>query len=97
MIYHLFLLYLYQENNKDMKSINYSFERSYRELSIKDAETVKNIIFNEIGMKSNTEFYLRKKNWKNIPVWCYKVICNAYQSVSYEGEIFDITEENSSE
>lgn len=76
-----------------MKTKRYSFERSYRELSINDAQRVKEYIYNNIGMTSNTEFYLRKKSWKNIPVWCYGVIYDAYNMVGYEGVIFDVTDE----
>lgn len=76
-----------------MRNKNYSFERSYKELSIKDAEKVKRYIYDNIGMKSNTEFYLRKKNWKNIPVWCCGIILQAYTMVGYKGKVFDITDE----
>lgn len=76
-----------------MKNKNYSFERSYKELSIKDAEIVKKYIYDNIEMKSNTEFYLRKRNWKNIPVWCYDIISHAYNMVGYKGIIFDIIDE----
>lgn len=76
-----------------MKTKRYSFERSYRELSINDAQRVKVYIYNNIGMTSNTEFYLRKKSWKNIPAWCYDIIYDAYNMVGYRGTIFDISDE----
>lgn len=44
-------------------------------------------------MKSNTEFYLRKKSWKNIPVWCYDIINLAFYQVGYKKNVFDITDE----
>ena len=76
-----------------MKSRIYSFERAYNELPIKDAQVVRDYIYTQIGMKSNTEFYLRKKSWKNIPVWCYDIINLAFYQVGYKKNVFDITDE----
>lgn len=72
-----------------MRSIIYSFERAYSELPIKDAQIVRDYIYNNISMKSSTEFYLRKKSWKNIPVWCYDIINLAFHQVGYNGQVFD--------
>lgn len=73
------------------KGFDYSFERSYNKLSIEDARLVKRTICHILKIDSSMEWYRRKKNWRNIPVWAYETITNVFMSMGIDKEeIFDI-------
>lgn len=77
-----------------MVNKNYSFEKSYRELSINASEQVKKEIMTTLEIDSNQMFYLRKKQWRNIPYHAYKEIERIFKENGFEGEIFVVTDVN---
>lgn len=75
-----------------MVNKNYSFEKSYRELSINASEQVKKEIMTTLEIDSNQMFYLRKKQWRNIPYHAYKEIERIFKENGFDGEIFVVTD-----
>lgn len=52
----------------------YSFENAIKNLSVNDYNVARDRIKERLGITTDIEWYRRKKNWKNIPKWCYDIV-----------------------
>ena len=56
----------------------YSFEKGFEYLTIQDAKKLRRELYKEIGCTSSTEFWRRRKAWRDIPAHAYWMITQKF-------------------
>lgn len=56
----------------------YSFEKGFENLTNQDSKKLRSEIYRDIGCTSYTEFWRRRKAWRDIPAHAYKLITEKF-------------------